>query len=142
VSGLLRGVAAAMAMSGVRSVTTALGLVRLTPPEEVGSHGAAPLLARVRPERRGAALELAHWSYGALGGAVFDALPTGARRSRLAGAAYGVGLWVFFETVVAPILGAPQRERPTSERATLIADHVLYGLLLPAGHSDRAGGDR
>jgi len=127
VSGLVRGVVAAIAMSGVRSLTTGLGLVRMTPPEEIGTHGAAPLLARVPPERRAAALELAHWSYGGLGGAVFGALPL---RGRTAGVVYGLGLWALFEAVVAPALGAPGRERPASERLALAADHVLYGLVL------------
>ena len=116
-----------MAMSAMRSLTTRLGLVRETPPEEVGTRGAAPLLARVPPEHREAALELAHWGYGALGGAVFAALPL---RGRLAGVAYGLALWAFFEVAVAPTLGAPERERPASERAALAADHVLYGLVV------------
>ena len=128
-NGIVRGAVAAMAMSGVRSLTTSLGLVRLTPPEEIGTSGGAPLLARVPPERRGAALELAHWGYGAVGGALFDALPG---RGRAAGVAYGLALWAFFEAVVAPTLGAPGRERPTSELLALAADHVLYGLVVGA----------
>jgi hypothetical protein len=28
------------------------------------------------------------------------------------------------------MLGAPHRERPTTERLALAADHVLYGLIL------------
>lgn len=126
-SGLLRGAVAAMAMSGLRSITTGLGLVRLTPPEEIGAHGAAPLLAHVPPEWRGAAVELAHWGYGAAGGALFAALPV---RGRAAGVAYGLGLWAAFEAVVAPVLGAPARDRPPSERLALAADHVLYGLVV------------
>lgn len=122
-----RGAVAAMAMSGVRSLTTSLGLVRLTPPEEIGARGGAPLLARVPPERRGAVLELAHWGYGALGGALFAALPV---RGRAAGVAYGLALWAFFEAALAPTLGAPERERPTSELLALAADHVFYGLVV------------
>jgi hypothetical protein len=129
VNGLLRGAIAAMAMSGMRSVTTGLGLVRMTPPEEIGMHGAAPLLARVPPPHRGAALELAHWAYGAAGGAVFSALPV---RGRIAGVAYGLGLWAAFEALVAPVVGAPARDRPASERLALAADHVLYGLVVGA----------
>jgi hypothetical protein len=127
VTGLLRGTVAAMAMSGARSLTTSLGLVRMTPPEEIGRHGAAALLARVPPERRGAALELAHWAYGAAGGALFAATSA---RGRTAGVAYGIALWALFEAVVAPTLGAPHRERPTTERLALLADHVLYGFIL------------
>jgi hypothetical protein len=119
-----------MAMSGVRSVTTRLGLVQMTPPEEVGMHGAAPLLARVPPAHRGAALELAHWTYGALGGALFEALPARARSSMTAGTAYGLALWALFEALVAPVLGSSSRKRPATERVALAADHVLYGLVL------------
>ena len=126
-SALLRGAVAAMAMSGMRSVTTSLGLVRMTPPEEIGTHGAAPLLARVPPEHRAAALELAHWAYGAAGGAVFAALPV---RGRAAGLAYGLALWAAFEALIAPVLGAPARDRPASERLALAADHALYGLVV------------
>lgn len=127
-TGAVRGVAAAMAMSGVRSVTTRLGIVRMTPPEEIGTHGGAALLARLPPHRRAAALELAHWGYGALGGVVFELLPA---RTRAVGIAYGLGLWGLFEAGIAPVLGA-ERNRPTSERLALAADHALYGLILSA----------
>lgn len=119
-----------MAMTGVRSLTTQLGIVRLTPPDELGRHGAgAPLLQLVPPERRGAALELAHWAYGALGGAAFALLPHRARSSKAVGTAYGLALWALFEAAIAPVAGA-DRERPIEERAALAADHVLYGLVL------------
>lgn len=127
-SGLARGVVAAMAMTGVRSLTTSLGLVRVTPPEEIGSHGAgSALLARVPTGRRQAALELAHWGYGALGGIAFDALRL---RGRAAGVAYGLALWALFEAAIAPTLGAPDRERPTSELLALALDHALYGAIV------------
>ena len=130
---LLRGVVAAMAMTGLRSLTKGVGIVRLTPPEELGRHGAgAPLLRRVAPERRGAALELAHWAYGGLGAAAFALAPPRAHRSRAAGVAYGLALWALFEALIAPVAGA-DRERPVSERVALAADHVLYGLVLTSG---------
>ena len=122
-----------MAMTGVRSLTTQLGIVRLTPPDELGRHGAgAPLLQLVPPERRGAALELAHWAYGALGGAAFALLPDKARSSKVVGTAYGLALWALFEAAVAPVAGA-DRERPLEERAALAADHILFGLVLTSG---------
>lgn len=127
-TGAVRGVGAAMAMSGVRSVTTRLGLVRMTPPEEIGTHGGAALLARLPPHRRAMALELAHWGYGAFGGVVFQLLPA---RTRTVGIAYGLALWALFEAGIAPALGA-ERDRPTSERVALAADHALYGLILSA----------
>jgi hypothetical protein len=130
---VLRGVVAAMAMTGVRSLTTQLGIVRLTPPEELGRHGAgAPLLQRVPAERRGAALELAHWAYGGLGGAAFALAPRRASGSKMFGAAYGLALWALFEAVIAPVAGA-DRERPIQERAALAADHILFGLVLTSG---------
>lgn len=132
-SDVLRGVVAAMAMTGVRSLTTQLGIVRLTPPDELGRHGAAaPLLQLVPPERRGAALELAHWAYGGLGGAAFALLPPRAHGSKTVGTAYGLTLWALYELVIAPVAGA-ERRRPVAERAALAADHVLYGLVLTAG---------
>ena len=122
-----------MAMTGVRSLTTQLGIVRLTPPDELGRHGAgAPLLQLVPPDRRGAALELSHWAYGALGGAAFALAPHRARGSKTFGAAYGLALWALFETVIAPVAGA-DRERPLQERAALAADHILFGLVLTSG---------
>ena len=122
-----------MAMTGVRSLTTQLGIVRLTPPEELGRHGAgAPLLQRVPPKRRGAALELAHWAYGGLGGAAFALAPHRASGSKTFGAAYGLALWALFEAVIAPVAGA-DRERPLQERAALAADHILFGLVLTSG---------
>jgi hypothetical protein len=130
---LLRGVVAAMAMTGMRSLTKGLGIVRLTPPEELGRHGAgAPLLRRVSPKRRGAALELAHWAYGGLGAAAYSFAPPRAHRSKAVGAAYGLALWALFEAVIAPIAGA-DRERPVAERVALAADHVVYGLVLTSG---------
>ena len=130
---VLRGVVAAMAMSGMRSVTTQLGIVQLTPPDELGRHGAgASLLELVPPERRGAVLELAHWAYGGLGGSAFALLPQRARRSKAVGTAYGLALWALFEAVIAPVAGA-DRKRPVEERAALAADHALYGLVLTSG---------
>lgn len=127
---LLRGVVAAMAMTGMRSLAKELGIVQLTPPEELGRHGAgAPLLQRLAPERRGAALELAHWAYGGLGAAAFSFATPRAHRSKTAGVAYGLALWALFEAVIAPVAGA-DRERPVEERVALAADHVLYGLML------------
>jgi hypothetical protein len=49
----------------------------------------------------------------------------------LSGPAYGIATWSFFEGVLAPMLGLRKpSERPTSERAAIIADHVLYGLVV------------
>jgi hypothetical protein len=130
---LLRGVVAAMAMTGMRSLTKELGIVRLTPPEELVRHGAgAALLQRVAPAHRRTVLELAHWAYGGLGAAAFSLAPPRAHRSKTAGAAYGLALWALFEAMIAPVAGA-DRARPVAERVAIAGDHLLYGLVLTSG---------
>jgi hypothetical protein len=127
----LRGTIAAMAMSGMRRATTGFGLVRAVPPEDVFERGAPELLAEIPVERREAAIELAHWAFGAAAGAAFGLLPRRAREPKWTGPAYGLGIWALFEAVGAPLLGLRRpRERPVSERAALAADHVLYGLIV------------
>jgi hypothetical protein len=76
-------------------------------------------------------MELAHWGYGAAGGAVFGALPDGVRRQPWAGPAYGFAVWLGFEAAIAPALGLRQAEQlRAAERAALAADHLLYGFVL------------
>ncbi len=122
----LRGLVAAMAMSGMRQMTTGLGWLERIPPEEVlndeGPSG--------RPRAR-AAVELAHWTYGSAGGAAFGLLPTALRRSRLAGPVYGLAVWLTFELGIAPVLGVRSADRRTVvSRLALAADHVLYGVVV------------
>jgi hypothetical protein len=126
-----RGVVGAMAMTGMRALTTSLHLVDEAPPRSIlrqKSRGLVRLLPRA-PRRT--LVELSHWSVGAAGGAGFAALPEELRRRRWAGPAYGLALWAGFEAVLAPALGLTQakRARPV-ERLALAADHVLYGLVL------------
>jgi hypothetical protein len=128
----MRGVVAAMAMTGLRRVTTGLGLLEETPPEEVAERGFPRLFSRVPAEYREEALELAHWTYGAAAGAAFAALPEDVRRRRWAGPAYGLGIWLAFELGVAPLLGLRVAERRAAERAVLALDHVLYGAVVGA----------
>jgi len=52
-----------MAMTGLRRVTTGLGLLRKPPPEEIATEGVPGLFARIPPGKRGAAIELAHFGY-------------------------------------------------------------------------------
>ena len=130
----LRGAIAAMAMTGMRVVTVGLDLLPKDPPEEIFEDALPHLLELVPHEYREEAIELAHWGFGALGGATFALLPAALRRHRWSGPAYGIGAWSFFESVLAPMLGLRKpSERPTSERAAIIADHVLYGLVVAAG---------
>jgi hypothetical protein len=127
----VRGAVAAMAMTGMRAFTVDLGLVEETPPNAILKKKARGLIRQVPRARRRAAVELAHWAYGAGGGAVFGALPDGLRRKRWAGPAYGFGVWVGFEAVIAPTLGLSQaRQLRAAERLALASDHLLYGLVL------------
>jgi uncharacterized membrane protein YagU involved in acid resistance len=127
----LRGAIAAMAMTGMRVVTVGFNLLPKDPPDEVFEDGLPHLLELVPREYRDEAIELAHWGYGALGGAIFALLPAAIRRRRWSGPAYGIATWSFFESVLAPMLGLRKpSQRPASERAAIVADHVLYGLVV------------
>lgn len=119
-----------MAMTGMRRVTTDLGLVRKPPPERIATEGLPRLFARVPPEHRETAIELFHWGVGAMGGMAFGLLPAALRRRRWAGPAYGLAILGVFEAVIAPRLGIAAKERAFSERIALAGDHVLYGIVL------------
>jgi hypothetical protein len=126
-----RGAIAAMAMTGMRAFTAEAGLVRETPPKAIFRRQARGALRAVPRKRRRAAIELAHWGYGAGGGAMFGLLPDGVRRRRWAGVVYGVVLWLGFELCLAPLLGLKRGKPPKpAERAALAADHALYGFVL------------
>ncbi len=127
----VRGAIAAMAMTGMRTLTVNLGLVEQPPPHAMLKQKAAALLRRVPRRRRRSAIELAHWSYGAAGGIQFALLPEAMRRQPWAGPVYGLALWLGFEAVLAPALGLKHAGKPRpTERAALAADHLLYGLVL------------
>ncbi len=127
----VRGAIAAMAMTGMRTLTGNLGLVGQPPPHAIIKQRAASLLRRVPRRRRRSAIELAHWGYGAVGGVAFALLPEPARKQPWAGPIYGLVLWLGFEAVLAPALGLEQagKSRPT-ERVAFAADHLLYGVVL------------
>jgi hypothetical protein len=127
----LRGAIAAAAMTGMRAFTVDVGLVDQTPPQAIAKQRARGLLRRIPRGRRRAAIEVAHWSYGAVGGAAYAVLPEPVRRQPWSGPAYGLLVWVGFELCLAPMLGLKQakKQRPV-ERAALAADHLLYGLVL------------
>jgi hypothetical protein len=128
-----RGVVAAMAMSGMRNVTTSAGLVAQTPPEAIVKQRAPHLLLRIPPDRQRAAVEAMHWTYGAVGGAVFGMLPATIRRQAWVGPAYGLAFWALFEAGIAPTLGLAQaRQTRVTERVAFLADHVLYGVVVAA----------
>lgn len=135
-SGAACGAIGAMAMTGMRVITTELGLVEQTPPDAVSrqrARGMRSLLRRAPRKQRRGLVEAAHWTFGAGGGAAFGALPRPIRRHRWAGPAYGLVVWLGFEIGIAPALGLSQakRVRPV-DRVALAADHLLYGLVLTA----------
>lgn len=136
-AGLVRGAVAAMTMTALRQVTTGLGLVEQTPPDAILKQRAfgvvvrSPRLAFFLARRQVALVELAHWGYGAAGGAAFTRLPRSVLGHKLAGAGYGVATWIAFEISVAPVLGLDQAKRIRAiERLTFAVDHLLYGLVL------------
>ena len=129
--GALRGVIAAMAMTGMRSFTISTGLVDEPPPRAILRQKSKGLF-RVVPRRfRRAGQELFHWSYGAAGGAAFALLPDNVRLRSWAGPAYGLLIWIGFEIGLAPALDLAQakKARPV-DRVALAVDHLLYGLVL------------
>jgi hypothetical protein len=128
--GAARGVVAAMAMTGMRKVTGRLGLLDESPPDAIAERHADHLLGRLNVDRD-VAVELGHWTYGAVGGALFGALPRAVRRNRWSGPTYGVVSWLFYEAVIAPLLGLRHTDQRTVVgRAALAVDHVLYGTVV------------
>jgi uncharacterized membrane protein YagU involved in acid resistance len=127
----MRGVIAAMAMTGMRSLTVSLGLVKETPPRAIVRQTSKGMFRIVPKRLRRAAVELMHWGYGAAGGAGFAMLPEDLRLRRWSGPVYGLLVWLGFELVQAPLLGLDKakKARPV-ERAALAVDHLLYGLVL------------
>jgi hypothetical protein len=135
-SGASCGAVGAMAMTGMRVITTELGLVEETPPRALSrqrARGVRALLRRAPRKQRRGLVEAAHWAFGAGGGAAYGALPRGMRRHRWAGPVYGLVVWLGFELGIAPTLGLSQAKRARLvDRLALAADHLLYGLVLSA----------
>jgi hypothetical protein len=123
-----------MAMTGMRVLTTELGLVEQPPPQAVSrqrARGLRTLLRRAPRKQRRGLVEVAHWAFGAGGGAAFGALPRTVRRRRWAGPAYGLAVWLGFELGIAPVLGLTQAKRARLvDRLALAGDHLLYGVVL------------
>src|SRR5512132_656543 len=108
------GAVGAMAMTGMRVITTELGLVQQTPPQALKrqrARGVRALRRRApRTQRRGL-VAAAHWPFGASGGAAVGALPGPVRRRPWAGPVYGLVVWLGFELGIAPALGLSQAKR-------------------------------
>lgn len=120
-----------MAMSGMREVTTGLGWLDRTPPEEILTEEAPALVRSLSEGRERVVVQLAHWGYGVAAGAAFGLLPERFRRTRAAGPAYGLSTWLLFELVIAPVLGVEiSRGNTVKSRISLMGDHVLYGIVV------------
>jgi len=129
--GAMRGVIAAMAMTGLRAFTISAGWVDEPPPRAILRQKSKGLFRVASKKKRRAVQELMHWGYGATGGAVFAALPDKVRKRAWFGPLYGLALWASFEFVQAPLLDLKQAKRVRLlERPALIVDHLLYGLVL------------
>jgi len=123
-----------MAMTGLRRVTTGLGLLRKPPPEEIATEGVPGLFARIPPGKRGAAIELAHWSFGALASVGYGRLPRRILAHRASGPLYGLAIWALYEATLAPSFEAARTtDRTTGDRIALALDHALYGAIIATG---------
>jgi hypothetical protein len=129
------GAIGAMAMTGMRTFTADLGLLRETPPQSIAKQRRPTgVLSYVPKSRRRAFVEVMHWSVGVTGGAIFGAMPDGLRRAPWFGPVYGLAILLSYDFGIAPLLGLKQAKRPKpEEQAALIADHLLYGLILSGG---------
>jgi hypothetical protein len=128
----MRGAIGSMAMTGMRTFTADIGLIRETPPQSIAKkRRPSGVLSHIPKSRRRAAVEVLHWSVGVAGGAIFGALPDPLRRASWFGPVYGVGILLSYDFGIAPLLGLKQAKRPKpAEQAALIADHLLYGFVL------------
>ncbi|MEA2170241.1 MAG: hypothetical protein QOF76_3541, partial [Solirubrobacteraceae bacterium] len=117
----VRGAIASAAMTGVRVLTESLGWVEQSPPQQIAGEQSGV---------KRAAVELAHWGFGAAGAAVYGALPARLTQKPWSGPLYGLVILSGFEAT-APLLGLPHAEGVRlKERLALAADHALYGLVL------------
>ncbi|TMR00749.1 hypothetical protein ETD83_15955 [Actinomadura soli] len=125
-----RGLVAAMAMTGARTVTAAMGPHEKSPPEAIVEKH-LPLVYRLPERHREAVIELAHWTYGSAGGAAYGMLPERVRAHGASGPVYGLVFWLGFEIGIRPLLGVKHaHERRVAWRIVLALDHVLYGLVV------------
>jgi hypothetical protein len=131
----ISGAIGAMAMTGMRTFTADLGLVRETPPQSIAKkRRPTGVLSYVPKSRRRAFVEIMHWSVGVTGGAIFGLMPDRLRRTPWFGPMYGLGILLSYDFGIAPLLGLKQSRSPkATEQAALIADHLVYGLILAGG---------
>jgi hypothetical protein len=129
--GAIRGVIGALAMSGMRAFASDIGLIEKTPPEALAEEPEGPLLPRLSPDHRRAAVRGLHLAVGAVGGAGYGMLPDPVRQKGWSGPVWGLAIWASYDAGVAPVLGGQQGSSiPAPARAAFIADHLLYGYIL------------
>ena len=127
----VRGLVAAMAMTGLRVVTTRSGWLERTPPDTIVDQAAPAAVSQLPKRQRELVTQLVHWLYGASGGAAYTLLAERIRRRAWSGPGYGVGLWLLFELAISPALRLEYaRERPLAWRTMIILDHLLYGVIV------------
>ncbi|GGV23268.1 hypothetical protein GCM10010182_52120 [Actinomadura cremea] len=126
-----RGAVAAMAMTGLRTVTAAAGPQQKSPPEAIVEEHTPARVKKMTERQRDAFTEIFHWVYGAGGGALFGVLPDRLRGHPLAGPVYGLTVWLGYELVVGPALGVRHaRHRRATWHTVVAVDHVLYGVVV------------
>lgn len=126
-----RGLIAAMAMTGTRTLTASIGREEKSPPEAIIHKHAPQRILRLPQRHREAITEVLHWGYGTIGGVVFGLLPAEVRRHRAAGPIYGLAVWMAFHAGLGPLLGVERSARRRVLWPALIAlDHVLYGIMV------------
>lgn len=125
-----RGLVGAMAMTGVRTVTAAVGPHEQSPPEAIVDQR-LPVLRRVPERHQRAFTELLHWTYGTMTGAAYGMLPRRVRAHPASGPVYGLVAWLGFEVGIAPALGVRHvHEHGVAWRAGMVLDHLLYGVIV------------
>lgn len=125
-----RGLVGAMAMTGVRTVTAAVGPREQSPPEAIVDQR-LPVLRRVPERHQRAFTELLHWTYGTMTGAAYGMLPRRVRAHPASGPVYGLVAWLGFEVGMAPTLGVRHvHEHGVAWRAGMVLDHLLYGVIV------------
>lgn len=125
-----RGLVGAMAMTGVRTVTAAVGPREQSPPEAIVDQR-LPVLRRVPERHQRAFTELLHWTYGTMTGAAYGMLPRRVRAHPASGPVYGLVAWLGFEIGMAPALGVRHvHEHGVAWRAGMVLDHLLYGVIV------------
>lgn len=126
-----RGMVAAMAMTGARTVSAALGPHQKSPPEAIVEEHGPERLKQLSQRQREALTEIIHWMYGAGGGVMFGLLPNQVRNHRMIGPVYGLLVWLGYELAIAPLLGIEHaRHRRATWRAVVAIDHILYGIVV------------